>query len=164
MTSMPAPSMSCMKNHGIKPAHSHRIYGGAPASPAPLPTRSPISRANQKQKMYIAGLMKNHDHDSTAPRLFFTSSNRARRPICLRHAQLSFNIVPRVLKRYSVQNTVLVNVNITISEYEARRYGVAGSATMPDGSPPEDTTSMSCSHASASALTTHKPLSFTPPE
>ena len=112
----------------------------------------------------MAGLMKNHDHDNTAPRLFFTSSNRARRPICLRHAQLSFNIVPRVLKRYSVQNTVLANVDITISGYKTRRYGVAGSATMPDGSPPEDTTSMSCPHASASALTTHKPLSFTPPE
>lgn len=108
--------------------------------------------------------MKNHDHDNTAPRLFFTSSNRARRPICFRHAQLSFNIVPRVLKRYSVQNTVLASVDITISEYKAQRYGMAGSATMPDGSPPEDTTFMSCSHASASAPTTHEPLSFTPPE
>ena len=94
-TSRPGPNMSCMKNHGMRPAHSHRMYGGAPASL--LPARSPISKANQKQKMYIAGLMKNQAQPSTAPRLFFTRSNRASRPICLRHSQLSFNIVARVL-------------------------------------------------------------------
>jgi len=60
--------------------------------------RKPISNANQKQKMYMAGLMKNHAHESTAPRLFFLSSNIANRPIWLRHCQLSFNMVPSVLK------------------------------------------------------------------
>ena len=107
--------MSCMKNHGIKPAHNHKIYGGAPASAAPLPTRKPMSSANQKQKMYMAGLMKNHDHDSTAPRLFFTSSNKARRAICFRHSQLSFSIVPSVLTQFSIQNALLATTDITIA-------------------------------------------------
>lgn len=94
---MPAPSMSCMKNHGMRPAQSQRIYGPLPESAIPDPERRPTSSANQKQKMYIAGLMKNHAHDNTAPRLFFTSSNNARRLICFRHSQLSFNMVDKVL-------------------------------------------------------------------